>query len=101
MSPAAGRPAFYPPVEPSRPAPLREMVEPVVDEGAPEPFGAWLLDQAKRSGSIGELAKAVRQDRRFPKRGSVDDVRRHFGSLGADGDAFDALDDAERAYDRL
>jgi hypothetical protein len=66
-----------------------------------QPFGAWLLDQTKRTGLIGELAKAVRLDRAFPKNGTVDEVRARFASVGADGDAFMALEDAEREYDRL
>jgi hypothetical protein len=64
------------------------------------PFGAWLLDQGKRPGSLGDLARAARLDRMFPKSGTADDVRSRFNAAGADGDAFAALDDAEREYDR-
>jgi len=64
-------------------------------------FASWLLDQTARKGIIGELAKAARTDRQFPKKGSADDVRARFSAVGADGDAFEALDDAEREYDRL
>lgn len=63
-------------------------------------FGAWLLDQGKRPGLVGELAKAVKLDRAFPKNGTADEVRRRFALVGAEGDAFEALDDAEREYDR-
>jgi hypothetical protein len=100
MAQSATRPALYPPIERAPPVFPTVTVEAA---GGPscEPFGAWLLDQAKRSGMLGELAKAVKLDRRFPKTGSVEDVRRHFGSIGAEGDAFEALDDAEREYDRL
>ena len=66
-----------------------------------QPFGAWLLDQTKRPGLIGQLAKAVRLDRAFPKNGTAEDVRTRFASVGADGDAFMALEDAENEYDRL
>ena len=66
-----------------------------------QPFGAWLLDQTKRLGLIGELAKAVQLDRAFPKNGTADDVRARFSAAGADGDAFMALEDAENEYDRL
>jgi len=99
MKPASAAPA--PVVE----APLPRRV-PIVHQPAPpsEPlrrtFGSWLLDQAKRPGSLGELAKAAKLDRLFPKTGSADDLRRRFGAAGADGDAFEALDDAEREYDR-
>ena len=64
-------------------------------------FSSWLFDQAKRPGLIGELAKAAKLDRQFPKNGSVDDVRARFSAAGADGDAFMALEDAENEYDRL
>jgi hypothetical protein len=50
------------------------------------------------------LARRARQGgearRLFPRDGSADDVRARFSSVGADGDAFEALDDAERAYER-
>ena len=67
----------------------------------PPNFLAWLREQAKSGGAIGELAKAARLDPSFPKKGSADDVRARFGRFGADGDAYAALEDAERAYDRL
>jgi len=63
-------------------------------------FAALLLGQGKRPGTLGELAKAAKQDRLFPARGSADDVRARFSAVGADGDAFEALEDAEREYDR-
>lgn len=59
------------------------------------PFGEWLLTQSGRRGWIGDLAKAAKGDRSFPKKGSPDQVRRRLQALGADGDAFEALDDAE------
>lgn len=95
------------------PAPVPGRAEPRVEPRQPfevdavpamparQPFGAWLLDQGKRSGLIGELAKAVKLDRAFPKNGTANEVRARFGHLGADGDAFEALDDAEMEYDRL
>lgn len=71
-------------------------------ESGPGPsFAAWLLNQTKQSGTLGELAKAARLDRLFPKNGSAADVRARFSAAGADGDAFEALDDAERVFDRL
>jgi hypothetical protein len=68
--------------------------------GQPRPFAAWLMNQTRQPGTLGELAKATRLDRSFPKSGTADDVRAHFSAAGADGDAFEALDDAERAFDR-
>jgi hypothetical protein len=63
-------------------------------------FVLWLLGHTKSGGVIGELAKAAKADRLFPRAGSAEDVRARFGAAGADGDAYAALDDAERAYDR-
>jgi len=67
----------------------------------PQCFAGWLLDQSARSGVVGALARAARLDRQFPSRGTIEDVRARFSAAAADGDAFAALDDAERAYDRL
>lgn len=64
-------------------------------------FVTWLLRQVKSRGAIGELARAARADPLFPRRGNADDVRARFASVGADGDAYAALEDAERAYDRM
>lgn len=81
--------------------PPRVPAEPalVVQEARPC-FVVWLREQGKRKDAIGELAKAVRIDPAFPRAGSADDVRSRFGKVGADGDAFAALEDAERAYDQ-
>lgn len=70
----------------------------------PEPplaFAAWLVAQTKRPGTVGELAKAVKLDRLFPKAGGIEQVRARFAAAGADGDAYEALDDAEREFARL
>lgn len=58
-------------------------------------FGRWLLEQADRGGLIGELAKAAKADRGFPKDGDSETVRKRLNSLGADPDMHEALDDAE------
>ena len=87
------------PFVPVLPPQLKAAPHPPV-EMASRPFGAWLLEQVKRLGSLGELAKAAKADRLFPKNGSVDDARKRFGEAGADGDAFAALDDAEREFER-
>ena len=72
-----------------------------VEDGAPgEPFGRWLL-QRKAKGDdslIGLLAAAAAADPSFPKAGTPDQVRRHLGTRGADGDMFEAVDDAESAW---
>jgi hypothetical protein len=61
-------------------------------------FGGWLLAQHKRDDFIGALAKGLKNDRAFPKAGSVEDVRKHLSTIRAEGDAFEALDDAEGAW---
>lgn len=65
------------------------------------PFGEWLLSQRERRGWVGELARAFKADRNFPKRGTPDDVRRYMRDLRAEGDAYEALDDAELSWASL
>jgi len=104
MAAPVSRAAPAPSIAVTAPAPLAPAppVPPVILEEPMSPsFASWLLDQTARKGIIGELAKAARTDRQFPKKGSADDVRARFSAVGADGDAFEALDDAEREYDRL
>lgn len=59
------------------------------------PFGRWVLQQLDRGGFIGELAKAAKADRGFPKDGDPEAVRNRLSCLGADPDMHEALDDAE------
>lgn len=92
-------PAPQPPIQALAPPP-RISVGPGPAEEARPCFVVWLREQGKRKDAIGELAKAVRIDPAFPRAGSADDVRSRFGDVGADGDAFAALEDAERAYDQ-
>jgi hypothetical protein len=99
VAPAVAAPLeAIPPIRARPKASLAAPVEPGI--GARPCFAAWLLNQTRQSGTLGELAKAARLDRLFPKAGSAEDVRAHFSAAGADGDAFEALDDAERAFDR-
>ncbi len=58
-------------------------------------FGEWLLGQKDRGGLIGELAAGAAADRAFPKQGNPEDVRARLRALQADGDMFEAVDDAE------
>lgn len=60
-----------------------------------EPFGKWLLAQKDRGDWIDGLAAAARLDPAFPKDGDPEAVRKRLEQRGADGDAFEALDDAE------
>jgi hypothetical protein len=60
-----------------------------------EPFGRWLVAQRDRGDWVDQLADAARKDPRFPKNGSPDDVRKHLNTMQAEGDMFEAVDDAE------
>jgi len=63
-----------------------------------EPFGTWLLTQLKRDGWIGDLAKAAKADRRFPRDGDPDMVRKHLSDNQAESDMLEAVDDAENIW---
>lgn len=63
-----------------------------------EPFGRWLLAQRDRGDWVDGIALAARADPAFPKDGTPDDVRKRLEAKGADADAFEALDDAERSW---
>lgn len=58
-------------------------------------FGAWLAAQTERGGFVGQLAAAAVGDRRFPKGGDPESVRTYLRGVMADGDMFDAVEDAE------
>lgn len=58
-------------------------------------FTEWLKAQQDRSGLVGHLVTAIRLDRQFPLNGSPDDVRKHLNRMQADGDMFEAVDEAE------
>jgi len=87
-------------VVPPAPAPVVQPAPDPEPASAALPFAAWLLDQTSRRGTLGELAKAAKLDRQFPRMGDADAVRARFSAAGADGDAFEALDDAELEYGR-
>ena len=63
-----------------------------------EPFGEWLLTQANREGWIGDLAKAAKADRGFPRGGDPDVVRKHLSEKQAESDMLEAIDDAEGVW---
>ncbi len=92
-------------VTPPASAPATEAVHTVyVEDPAVDrlPFGAWLVKQIQHKREwIANLAKMAKVDPGFPKSGSPDDVRKHLTVRGADGDAFEAVDDAETEWDRL
>jgi hypothetical protein len=73
----------------------------IADGEAGASFGSWLLGQIDREGWIGDLAKAAKADRGFPREGDPDAVRRHLGEKQAESDMLEAVDDAEGLWLRL
>ncbi len=60
-----------------------------------ETFGAWLYAQVDREGLIDQLVAGAKVDRRFLRNGSPEDVRKHLSAMQAEGDLFEAVDEAE------
>lgn len=60
-----------------------------------EAFGIWLLKQVKREDWIGTLALQAKADPRFRLASTPDELRKRLQEAGAEGDHFEALDDAE------
>ncbi len=60
-----------------------------------EPFGGWLLKHTGRDDWIGTLAKQAKSDPRFRAATTPDELRKRLQEAGAEGDHFEALDDAE------
>tara|TARA_R110000787_G_scaffold208846_7_gene318886 strand:+ start:22928 stop:23149 length:222 start_codon:yes stop_codon:yes gene_type:complete len=58
-------------------------------------FGTWLVAQTKRDDWIGTLAKSAKADPKFRVSMTPDDLRKKLQEAGAEGDSFEALDDAE------
>ncbi|MGF7150081.1 hypothetical protein FHS96_003739 [Sphingomonas zeicaulis] len=74
------------------------MMPPANPPAAPPPslpFGNWLLGQHGRSDWIGDLARAAKADRAFPKAGDADAARHRLSAMGAEADMFEALEAAE------
>lgn len=68
----------------------------MIDHDEPKPaFGQWLLTQKDRSDLVGQLAGGAVADRRFPRTGDPEAVRKHLSAMQAEGDMFAAVDDAE------
>ena len=69
-------------------------------DGQPErgPFGKWLVSQKDRGNWVDGLADAARADRTFPKNGDPEAVRAHLRKRQADGDTFQAVEDAENDW---
>ena len=64
-------------------------------------FGAWLLGQRDRSGLLGQLIAGAATDRKFPRAGDAEAVRKHLSVMQVEGDMFDAVDDAEAEWRSL
>lgn len=58
------------------------------------PFGRWLVSQPEE-GFRAALVRAVRADRQFPLDGDPEAARARLRACMAEGDMFEALDDAE------
>ena len=63
------------------------------DDG--QTFGSWLLSQQGRTGLVGQLVDGAKVDRKFPHYGTPEEVRKHLSAMQADGDLFEAVDEAE------
>ncbi len=61
-------------------------------------FGVWLLTQHDRSDWVGDLARAAKADRKFPRAGDPEAVRSHLSSMQAESEMLEALDDAEQIW---
>lgn len=75
-------------------ATVRRLEQPRVNPHG-ETFGDWLATQKDRTGLVGQLIAGMKADRRFPRQGEPEDVRRHLSAMQADGDMFEAVDEAE------
>ena len=63
-----------------------------------EPFGKWLAAQTDRGDWVDALAASARADRNFPKNGDPEAVRAYMRQQQADGDVFQAIEDAENDW---
>lgn len=80
------------------PAPPDVRLRPVSRTVAPAergPFGRWLAQQDGDTDAMRMLVKAAKTDHQFPLDGDPEAVRARLRACMADGDLFDAVDDAE------
>lgn len=77
---------------------MRDASDPESYLATSEPFGRWLIAQRDRGDWVDGLADAARSDRTFPKDGDPEAVRKHLRGQQADGDVFQAVEDAESAW---
>jgi hypothetical protein len=57
--------------------------------------GSTQTHEERGHGALASLIKAAKSDPKFPLDGSPDDVRARLNACGAEGDMFEAVDDAE------
>lgn len=61
-------------------------------------FGGWLATREPQGDWIDDLAKVAAGDRSFPRAAGPETVRIYLGNMGASGDMFERLDDAEMEW---
>lgn len=66
-----------------------------IEDDVAVPFGTWLLSQKPASESMFLLVECAKRDPQFPKNGDPEAVRTRLRSCMAEGDLFDAVDEAE------
>ncbi|RZL85468.1 MAG: hypothetical protein EOP66_01335 [Sphingomonas sp.] len=64
-------------------------------QGAKPAFGKWVMTQKDGRDLVGQLAVGAVADRRFPRNGDPEAVRKHLSAMQAEGDMFASVDDAE------
>lgn len=84
---------------------FRAAEEPVPAQTAPEgrtvapsergPFGRWLMEHAAPDGPYWLLVRAAKLDPQFPVEGDPEAVRARLRACMADGEMFEAVDEAE------
>ena len=68
----------------------------MTDHDEPKPaFGQWLMAQNDRSDLVGQLAAGAAVDRRLPRNGDPEAVRKHLSAMQAEGDMFAAVDESD------
>lgn len=66
--------------------------------GKKPPFGQWLIEQDKRTGPVGELARHARADRGFPRTGDIKAVWKRLNAVQVESEIYDAMEEAELDY---
>jgi len=67
-------------------------------DGRALPFGRWLIEQERRGGALGELAKQAKADPAFPRDGDVKAVWKRLNAVQVESDLYAAMEEAELDY---